>query len=191
MSWPLSLQILSHLYLLYGGASSSPLHSALSSGSLAAAVCQMAQHDLSSSVILALLELCITTRPNLAGAPGIPGTGKILLSLLSQSYPHSGSQTFSASSLSPCALNFTGVHSSPLIVAECVLPFSLSLFHRVYLQLHCVPVSVAAVAQCSSRSPLHHLPAGHLHPPPHPLTRPRGGLLPRLGQPVPMATDTL
>ena len=60
-------QILSHLYTLHGGVTSSPLHSALSSGSLAAAVCQMAQHDLSSSIILALLELCVAKHANLTG----------------------------------------------------------------------------------------------------------------------------
>ena len=60
-------QILSHLYPLHGGVTSSPLHSALSSGSLAAAVCQMAQHDLSSSIILALLELCVAKHANLTG----------------------------------------------------------------------------------------------------------------------------
>ena len=37
-----------------------PIYTALHNGSLAAVVAQMTQHELSSSVILALLELCVS-----------------------------------------------------------------------------------------------------------------------------------
>jgi hypothetical protein len=60
----ISIKILSHLYMIQGGVSASPLHSALGSGSLAAAVCQMANHTLSSSLIIALLELCVSRQHN-------------------------------------------------------------------------------------------------------------------------------
>lgn len=47
--------------MIQGGAES-PLYVALHRGSLAAAICQMTQHAMSSSIILALLELCMATR---------------------------------------------------------------------------------------------------------------------------------
>ena len=52
-------QILSHLQGMHGYSESGPVHSALHNGGLAAAIYHMTDHQLSSSIILALLELCV------------------------------------------------------------------------------------------------------------------------------------
>ncbi len=52
--------MLSNLIAMQAGNEFGPIHSALSQGTLAAAIGQMTQHDMSSSIILALLELCVS-----------------------------------------------------------------------------------------------------------------------------------
>lgn len=53
------IQILSHLNGQDGLIDSGPIFTALRDGSLASAISKMAEHEMSSSIILALLELCV------------------------------------------------------------------------------------------------------------------------------------
>lgn len=52
-------QILSHLQGMHGYTESGPVFNALRNGGLAAAIYHMTDHQLSSSIILALMELCV------------------------------------------------------------------------------------------------------------------------------------
>ena len=52
-------QIVSYLNGQHGHSETGPIYAALRDGSLAAAIGHMTEHEMSSSIILALLELCV------------------------------------------------------------------------------------------------------------------------------------
>ena len=56
---PPLFQILSHLQGMHGYSEMGAVYSALRNGSVAAAIYHMTDHQLSSSIILALMELCV------------------------------------------------------------------------------------------------------------------------------------
>ena len=58
-----SPQLISYLSTHFPPVDTSPISCALRSGSMAAAIGQMSQHELSSSIVLALLELCVARNP--------------------------------------------------------------------------------------------------------------------------------
>ncbi len=75
MTLDLSIQLLSNLVAMQAGNEFGPIYSALSQGTLAAAIGEMTQHEMSSSIILALLELCVSK--NTSNYTGM-GSGIIL-----------------------------------------------------------------------------------------------------------------
>ena len=62
-------QIVSYLNGQHGHTETGPIYAALKGGSLAAAIGHMTEHEMSSSIILALLELCVAK--NISDCTGV------------------------------------------------------------------------------------------------------------------------
>ena len=97
-----------------------PIYTALHKGGLAAAIGQMMQHELSSSIILALLELCMAKRPdNYTG-----GQYTVVAP-----FPHFNSHTPYFISYSPCSCSIFHFLFSILIPD---IPFPILHCHTLY-----------------------------------------------------------